>query len=289
MLKNGSITSGINFQLNPDLQNMNPIQCLDIVLKYCNLIQLNVILDRHSAKSDNYQNEDLWYIPGDMYYNEDQFISDWVMLAQRYHGTNVIGADLWNEPKGQATWGTNNYDTDWNKAAERVGEAILAVNSNWLIIVEGVGTNTWWGGNLQGVAFNPISLSQQNKVVYSVHEYSFDSYNQTWLMNSTFPSNLKNHWNSYFGFIVQQQIAPVFIGAFGTSFKYPKDSVWLTTWSKYINGDYNLDGVIDLSAGQKGMSYSSWPIDPYSNIGGILGTDWSAVDQRKISFLKLLK
>lgn len=50
----------------------------------------------------------------------------------------MIGADLHNEPHGAATWGSGNTNTDWRLAAERCGNAILSVNTNWLIIVEGI-------------------------------------------------------------------------------------------------------------------------------------------------------
>nr|WP_245864228.1 cellulase family glycosylhydrolase [Paenibacillus donghaensis] len=64
------------------------------------------------------------------------------MLAQRYaDNPTVIGADLHNEPHGTASWGTGNLATDWRLASERAGNAILAVNPNWLILVEGIETN----------------------------------------------------------------------------------------------------------------------------------------------------
>jgi len=98
------------------------------------------------------------------------------MLAQHYaSNSTVIGADLFNEPKKSATWGNSAPATDWNKAAERCGNAVLAANPNWLIIVEGVekynNQTTWWGGNLTGAAAFPVVLSVNNKLVYSPHEY----------------------------------------------------------------------------------------------------------------------
>ena len=50
----------------------------------------------------------------------------------------VIGADLHNEPHAPACWGCGDKALDWRLAAERAGNAILAVNPNWLIFVEGV-------------------------------------------------------------------------------------------------------------------------------------------------------
>ena len=199
MLRSDAVTSGINAAANPDLVGLTPLQCMDRIVAYCESVNIRVILDRHSSKADNYQNEQLWYIPGDPYYTEqryifmklyyyliwyteyhllNRFIDDWVMLADRYSNSAVIGADLWNDPKGISTWGSGNIGTDWNLAAERVGAAIQADNEKWLLIVEGIGNATWWGSNLEGVATNPVRLPKQNQLVYSVHEYANDTFTQ---------------------------------------------------------------------------------------------------------------
>src|SRR5258708_9682576 len=82
------------------------------------------------------------------------------MLAGRYRGNDaVVGADLSNEPQGAATWGDDNPATDWRLAAERAGNAILDVNPDWLIIVEGIqhigGGTDLGGGELHPSAPGP--------------------------------------------------------------------------------------------------------------------------------------
>ena len=42
---------------------------------------------------------------------------------------------------GAATWGTGNPATDWNTAAEKAADAILAVAPDLLIFVEGIEKN----------------------------------------------------------------------------------------------------------------------------------------------------
>jgi len=287
MLQPTSVTDGINFFLNPDLQGLTPLECMDKVIEYCGQIGLRVILDRHSLRSNNFQNEGLWYFPTDPFnYGEQVFIDEWVMLAKRYANTAVMGADLWNEPKGQATWGVGDAATDWNEAAERVGNAILAANPDWLIIVEGVGNNSWWGGNLQGVAANPVNLIVPNKVVYSVHEYCQDVFNHTWLIDETFPNNLRGVWNDNFGYIVKQDIAPVYVGEYGTAFRYPGDYTWLRHWVAYINGEYSEDGVNDLKDGEQGLSWTFWAINPGGDVGGVLEDDWITVNEAKMAFIR---
>src|SRR5260221_260992 len=117
------------------------------------------------------------------------WIQDWVMLAQHYRGnTTIIGADLNNEPHSPATWGGGNPSTDWRLAAQQAGNAILAVNPQWLIIVEGIdvyqGDSYWWGGNLQGAKRFPVRLSRPDKLVYSAHDYGPEVYPEQWFQVS---------------------------------------------------------------------------------------------------------
>jgi len=131
---------GINYVVNPDLVGLSPLEVLDKIVAYCSEITMRIILDRHSSINSGSINEFYWYIPGDPYYTEERTISDWVMLARRYlNNPTVIGFDLWNEPKGGTPW------VLWYAAAERIGNAVLAVNPKILVIVEGTGENfVWW-------------------------------------------------------------------------------------------------------------------------------------------------
>jgi aryl-phospho-beta-D-glucosidase BglC (GH1 family) len=280
-----------NFTLNPDLRGLSSLEALDKIVAYSGSIGLRILLDRHSSKADNFWKEPLWYIPGDNYYTENRFIADWVMLANRYRGnTAVIGADLWNEPKNvgnvAATWGTGNVNTDWNLAAKKAGNAILAVNPDWLIIIEGTSYNTWWGGNLMGVQNYPVVLNVSNKVVYSIHEYCQDVADVAWLRDASFPNNLRPRWDSFFGYIVRTQSAPLLIGEFGTYFAYPNSEVWLQKLLNYMDGQLETDGQSSLTTGQLGMSWTYWCLNPNSgDTGGILKDDWYTVETKKMSFL----
>jgi hypothetical protein len=52
----------------------------------------------------------------------------------------VIALDLKNEPR-DSTWATGNLNTDWNSAAERIGNHILQNGGDrFLIFVEGTYT-----------------------------------------------------------------------------------------------------------------------------------------------------
>jgi aryl-phospho-beta-D-glucosidase BglC (GH1 family) len=287
MLRAESIGGGVDYQLNADMVGLSPLECLDRVIEYSGVLGIRVILDRHSALANNYEYEELWYIPGNSNYSEAVFISDWQMLARRYERTAVIGADLWNEPKGIASWGADDISTDWNLAAERVGQAIQAINQDWLIIVEGIGQyGTWWGGDLEGARTHPIRLTIPNKLVYSIHEYSCDVFNHTWLYGPSFPGGLRQRWNRYFGYLVKENIAPVYVGEYGATMDQSCNVPWMQHWVNYTNGEYTTDGVSDLVAGQTGLSWTFWTLNPIGQVGGILKDDWITVDDRKYKIIR---
>src|SRR5262245_39762754 len=130
----GSMPNSINFNLpsNPELQGLNALQIMDKIIAYSGQIGLRIILDRHPPDAGG--QSALWYT---QQYSEQRTINDWVMLANRYSGNaTVIGADLHNEPHSPATWGSGDMATDWRLAAERIGNAVLSANPNWLIFVE---------------------------------------------------------------------------------------------------------------------------------------------------------
>lgn len=97
-------------------------------------------------------------------------------MASRYTSRwNVVAMDIKNEPHGSARWVTDDPAVDWHAAAQRLGNAVLAVNPRLLIFVEGIdcgGTpleHTWWGGYLADAGARPVVLSRPDKLVYSPH------------------------------------------------------------------------------------------------------------------------
>ena len=73
------------------------------------------------------------------------------------------------------------------------------------------------------------------------------------------------------GYIYKQNIAPVYIGEFGTKLTDPKDAPWLKAITAYLGGDLNNDGTRDIPAGNKGVGWTFWSWNPNSgDTGGIL-------------------
>jgi endoglucanase len=275
----GSTPNSIRFDLNPDLQGLNGIQIMDKIIDYAGQIGMKVVLDRH--RPDSGAQSALWYTAQ---YSEARWISDWQMLARRYLGnTAVIGADLHNEPHGiqgggGSTWGTGSMTTDWRLAAERAGNAILAINPNWLIIVEGIDNfnndGYWWGGNLQGAAQFPVRLNVANRLVYSAHDYATSVFPQPWFSDPSFPNNMPAIWDRMWGYIHKNNIAPVLLGEFGTTLADPRDRTWLTNLMAYTG------------TGAGGINFTFWSWNPNSgDTGGILNDDWTTVNTTKQNIL----
>jgi len=298
-LKSGAVATSVNSNTNPDLVGLSPLEILDKVVDYAGELGMRVILDRHRPTAAG--QTALWYTPT---VSEASEIADWKLLAARYAGNpTVIGADLFNEPHAEGTepdstgscWGCGDTARDWRLAAERIGNAVLAANPNWLIIVEGVSclsggvanqwdnipddpaNCSWWGGNLANAGAQPVRLSASNKLVYSAHDYGISVYDhQEWFdttKHPDFPANLPATWDHYWGYLVKQNIAPVLVGEFGSTLADPRDTKWLTTLVDYMKTN--------------GMSFTYWSWNPDSgDTGGIVKDDWVTVQTAKQSILQ---
>jgi endoglucanase len=249
------------------------LEIMDRVVHGAGQRGLRVILDRH--RPDASGQSPLWYTD---HVSEERWIADWVMLAQRYRSEpSVIGADLHNEPHSPATWGDGKVTTDWRLAAERAGNAILQANPNWLIMVEGIdqynGEGYWWGGNLMGARQFPVRLKHPDKLVYSAHDYGPGVWGQSWFGASNFPQNLPPLWHAQWGYLVQEGIAPVWIGEFGgRSMGTDTEGVWQRSLVTYLKENH--------------VSYAYWAWNPNSgDTGGILQDDWQTVNRVKMDIL----
>lgn len=286
LFDSGSVPNGIDFSKNLDLQGLNGLQIMDKIVDYAGQIGLRIMLDHHRSNAGNSANESgLWYTSA---YSESRWINDWVMLATRYaNNPTVVGADLHNEPHGPATWGDGSAN-DWRLAAERAGNAVLAANPNWLIVVEGIEAASsgsyWWGGNLSNAGANPVRLNLSGRLVYSPHDYPASVYQQQWFSDPNYPNNLPAVWDRNWGYLFRQGIAPVLLGEFGSKLATTSDQQWFDKITAYLAGDLDGNGTNDLGPGQQGMSWTYWSWNPNSgDTGGILADDWNTVNQNKVS------
>ncbi|MEV7982100.1 cellulase family glycosylhydrolase [Streptomyces sp. NPDC086519] len=284
IFKSTTVPNSIDFSngKNTDLQGLNSLQVMDKIVAYAGQDGLKVILDRH--RPDAGGQSALWYTAS---VPESTWITDLKALATRYAADpTVIGIDLHNEPHDPACWGCGDTSVDWRLAAQRAGNAVLSVNPDLLIFVEGVqtynGVSGWWGGNLMGVAQYPVQLSVPNRVVYSAHDYATSVAQQSWFSDPAFPANMPGVWDSYWGYIFKQNIAPVWVGEFGTTLASTVDQKWLAALVSYLRptSTYGADS----------FQWTFWSWNPNSgDTGGILKDDWVTVDTVKDGYLASVK
>lgn len=276
MLAPGAKPTGINYAENPDLVNLTSLELMDRIIAGAGARDIRVILDNHrSTAGGGPESNGLWYTGS---YPESRWIDDWKMLANRYKDNDtVIGMDLRNEPHG-ACWGCNDRSKDWRLAAEKAGNAILSVNPDLLIIVEGVATHngqsTWWGGNLMGAKDFPVRLNVPNRLVYSPHEYPASIYPQSWFSASNYPDNLPAIWEKYWGYLADD--VPILIGEFGTRLETEKDRQWFQAFRSYIQA--------------KRLHWTFWSLNPNSgDTGGLLLDNWVSVHRQKQDLLETIQ
>lgn len=235
----------------PPLIGRHVLEIMDAVVEGLGQAGLKVVLDCHRSDAGwSTQENGLWYTQE---YPEEAFLRAWETLAQRYRSnTTVIGCDIRNEPgspppdpnawpaNGGSLWGFGgSRQRDFHDAATRAANTILNVNPDLLIFVEGVREDPagpqenhnsyWFGGNLMGVKHSalpqrwtaaPIELSVPGRLVYAPHTYGpFMYHGLPWCrLGSTAntPDACNQVWDKVWGYIAEENIAPIWIGEFGT-------------------------------------------------------------------------
>ncbi|WNI20547.1 cellulase family glycosylhydrolase [Streptomyces sp. ITFR-16] len=280
----GTAPTGINYSagMNADLQGLDSLGVMDRIVDYAGDIGMKVILDRH--RPDSAGQSALWYTAA---VPESTWLANLEALAARYAGDDaVIGIDLHNEPHDPACWGCGDTTKDWRLAAQRGGNAVLSVNPDLLVFVEGIqtfdGVSGWWGGNLMGVGRYPVELDVAHRVVYSAHDYATSVAQQPWFGDASFPANMPGIWDKYWGYIFKQDIAPVWVGEFGTTLQSTTDQKWLKALADYLRPTAQYGG--------DSFSWTFWSWNPNSgDTGGILKDDWTTVDTVKDGYLADIK
>lgn len=258
--------------------------------------------------------------------SEAQAIAAHVFLANRYKNRPIVcGFDIINEPHN-CTWDRDPL-TGVVGFYERCGKAIHAVNPDVLIICEGVTGNidhtpvghesdvesttglyqwsTWWAGKLDGARTTPVVLNVANKVMYSPHEYGAYLMGvslQPWFdpkarvgsnyAGEPFPLNLPEVWRRQWGYLAEENIAPLWIGEFGSYLRVggdpitgqgsgynadhlAKDGEWLTYLADYCD-THNI-------------SFAYWAYPPGGDPDGLVGQapagTWGAAQDFKVAYL----
>ena len=261
---------GVDWTQNADLKGLTTLQVFQKIVGAAGKLGLKVIFDHHTDDgSGGQQPNGLWIDKGPGTDGTDgagvtgtvdaaRFKADWVTFAKTFAGNStVIGFDLDNEPTAQrANWGAGG-PTDIQQMYTDVGNAVQAADPGALIIAEGLITpdGNGYPQILTGVKDHPVTLNVPNKVVYSVHDYPAEIGGQK--TDASGPAAIQamtDHW----GFLVKQNVAPVWIGEMGSNMTSSGSKIWAATLLDYMNGKDGAQGGPTFTGNQQPISGSWW-------------------------------
>ena len=199
---------------NPDLSGATPLQVYDACVEALTGAGLVVIPNCHMLDPgwccSEADGNGLWFNDR---WPAATFLAAWQDMAARYKPNPLVaGMDLMNEPRRARvgwrvrapTWGTGGK-TDVAAMYATVGNLIHEINPQLLIICEGIS----YAADLTGVARHPVRLERPGKVVYSLHDYSW--FHPRGQARAAYLDQM----NKAGGYLLDQQIAPLWIGEFG--------------------------------------------------------------------------
>ncbi|KAJ5089043.1 hypothetical protein N7532_007727 [Penicillium argentinense] len=263
---------------NPDLVQKSPsipVRALDVfhaVVKSLTDAGLLVIINNHITQATwccganpcdaGWSNE--WFL-GILFcrvsQSEEEWIENWETVMQPLVSNPlVLGADLRNEVRG--VWGTMHWEV-WALAAEKASERLLALNPDWLMIVEGISS----ANDLTGVRRRPVQLSVPDRVVYSVHVYQWsgwgDLYPYSRRTYDEFAAAMRKNW----GYLIEEELAPVWVGEVGTP-------------DEPTVGDTNYWQHLVQYLGEVGTGWGYWALNARKATGeresyGLVGEEWN--------------
>ena len=267
---------------------------LDALVAACKSIGLKVVFDNHNNEATRadwenaaQQKNGLWFDTGPGTDGTDgagnqgtvsaaKFQENWATFANRWAGNStVIGFDIRNEPCAHtstpALWGGKG-PTDIHAMYESVGNAILAVNPDALIICEAV-INYKTGayeGDLSVVRRLPIVLSNPAKLVYSVHEYPKEIGGYRGPESG---AGYIDRMNTTWGWLIAENVAPVWVGEMGASMASAGSKAWGETLLDYMNGKAPDGPTFSGSRQPIGGDWWAWGCLTGQNPNGCVGKD----------------
>jgi aryl-phospho-beta-D-glucosidase BglC (GH1 family) len=314
----------INTYSNPELsvdgvEGSEPKYSFDIwnmAVDWCRENGIKIMIDIHCATTaSNGHQYPLWY---DSNYSDEDWIEALTWVADYYKDDDtLIALDLKNEPhgkndgQGMAIWDDSTADNNWKYAAERASAAIMEVNPNLLLMVEGIEVypkfengkdwnspavdyahyddpsaqafhGAWWGGNFRGVRDYPVDLGEhQSQLVYSPHDYGPLVWEQEWFKKDfTRETLLEDYWYDTWAFLVEEKISPLLMGEWGGFLDAEHDPTGDNRKWMGLLRDYMIE---------KRIHHTFWCFNENSgDTGGLIagGTNWTEWDMEKYEFVE---
>lgn len=316
----------VNFTTNPELiaefdENGTPVKYMysldiwNLAVKWCKELGIKIMIDIHSAPTHASGHQfPLWYAEG---FTDADWITSLEWIAETYKNDDtIIAIDLKNEPHGKADepnfakWDGSTDANNWKYAAERGAKAILDINPNLLIMVEGIEVypkedadwnsiasdyskppypysnfyGAWWGANFRGLRDYPLDEKYKSHIVYSPHDYGPEVYKQAWFYledpDKTFDreSLMDDYWYDTWAFIAEEKIAPLLIGEWGGWVDDEHDKTGENRhWLREIR-DYIVD---------RHLHHTFWCFNENSSdTGGLVYDNFGKWDDVKYEFIK---
>lgn len=204
---------------NPDLEGLHAMDVFEAVTTALTDAGIAVIINNHITRATwccgadpcdaGWSNDHLGPLCR-VKQTEEEWIQHWESVMERFvHNPLVIGADLRNEVRG--LWGTMPW-SKWAAAAEKCGNRLLKMKSDWLIIVEG----TESANDVSGARERPVQLDVDNRLVYSAHGYKWSgwgSWQGRFAQRSykSFVKTMRHNW----AYLLEGDVAPVWFGELG--------------------------------------------------------------------------
>ncbi len=288
-----------NNATNSYLNGLNSLEIFDHTIGQCRANGIKIMIDFHCAVTDSMGHMKPLWVDGSI--TEKDYFRALEWIADRYKNDDtIIAIDLENEPHGKqnesprAKWDGSKDSDNWKYIAEQAAGKVLGKNPNLLVMVEGIEIypkNTssngnfssqneadyyfnWWGGNLRGVADNPVDLGKfQNKLVYSPHDYGPSVYEQPWFKGGYDYDSLRSDcWYDNWSFIQDKNIAPLLIGEWG-GFMTEPNLTWMTCLRQFIKDNR--------------INHTFWCFNSNSgDTGGLVLDDFTTWDNDKYNFVK---
>jgi aryl-phospho-beta-D-glucosidase BglC (GH1 family) len=285
--------------LNPEFIGKTPLQALDLWMAEAERQGMYVLLDFHSVSMQ--RQYPTWFVdyPADyglIYnrqpYSKDDWIRDLKSVALRYvTHDHFLGIDIYNEPNGVVRWSTGDLNASnpknfWKDAAESAASAVLAVNPQLLIFVQGINGNydgreqsnipMNWAEDFQPQAYQPLAIPA-DKLVLSPHTYGPDVYVKSSFGAANFPGNLAADWETLFGQFAGTHAVVIgeWGGKYGSGTGGLQDVLWQNALVDYM-----------ISKNMRNSFY--WSYSPNSgDTGGILDDNLN-VREDKMALLRKL-
>jgi endoglucanase len=247
-LEHNPVIAAYAVKANPQFKGKRAMEIMDGVVDALAKAHIMIILDNHMSRADwccsDKDGNGLWF---NAEYPESKWLADWRTIVARYkHERWVVGADLRNELRSGAAWGGTDPKLDWHAAAERGGDAVLAVNPRLLIMVESPDYST----NFSGFDKLPVRLTVADRLVYSPHAYApsdhvFSNYDE-----------LKQVYDARAGFLLHSEPSiPLWVGEFGTcqTLNCGANSDWFKLFVRYLQ--------------ENNLAWSYWPLNGTQSSG----------------------